>query len=383
MGHVLSALIDALGVVLIVLAVAGLVYQAVLLKALGDWFDRPAPEAAGDEGVTLLKPLHGAEPQLAANLASFLATAYTGAVQMVCGVNEPGDSALAAVADLRAAHPQAQIAVSPGPRTAGKNAKIGNLTAMMPLAAHDLLVLSDSDMAVRPDYLPKVLGALSRPDIGVVSCLYVGRADAGIWSRLGAAAISYANMPGMALALRYGLSHPCMGSTIAIRRETLDRIGGFATFRDELADDYAIGAAVRGLGLRIAVPPMVLVHACDEATFGALWRHHLRWMVTLRGIVGPTHVGTLLVHALPLALLAALFAPKAGAVLIALALLMRYAVKRRVDRLAPSPSASFAALYLADCVEFAIFCASLVTQKIDWRGERLVMAADGRIQARS
>jgi ceramide glucosyltransferase len=383
LGPIAHTIAHDAGLVLALLAVVGILYQLVALHALNRWFSRDCPIDDGFAPLTLLKPLHGAEPRLIDNLASFLGGDHRGPVQMLCGVNLPGDAAVPAVQQLRAGHPLADIVLSPGPRAAGANGKIGNLVAMMPSAAHDVLVLSDSDMAVGPDYLPRVLGALSKPGVGIASCLYVGRGDAGIWSKLGATAISYAMMPGMVLALRFGLSQPCMGSTIALRRETLEAIGGFEAFRDTLADDYAIGAAVGELGLSVEVPPMLVTHGCDEASFGALWKHHLRWMVTLRGIVGATHLGTLVTHVLPLALLAALLAPAVGLPLLAAALVVRYLVMRKVDKLAGHRTAGFFWLCAADIIEFGIFLASLVAQKIDWRGARLVMAGDGRIQART
>jgi len=371
-----------IGLLLALLSMAATVYQLVVVFAFRSWFARPCPEDRGEAAVTLLKPLHGAEPKLAENLATFLVQDHDGPVQMLCGVNDPGDAALAVARGLAAPRSQDEVTLWPGPRAAGANGKIGNLAAMMPRAKHPLLVLSDSDMAVASDYLAKVLGALEQPGVGVVSCLYIGRGDAGRWSRIGAAAISYAMMPNMTLALHFGLSQPCMGSTIALRRETLDAIGGFEHFVDVLADDYAIGRAVSELGLAVAVPPMLITHACEEPTFGALWRHHLRWAATLRGIVGLQHGGTVITHALPLALLAALYQPLPGAGLIAAALAARLAVRRAVDRQAGLSSGSVCDLVLGDLLGFFVFLASLTARTIDWRGHRLTMTGAGRIRSR-
>ena len=366
------------------MALVSIAYQLVVVVTLLRYFAAPRPGGpVAARPVSLLKPLHGDEPRLADNLAGFLAQDYAAPVQMVCGVNAPGDAAVAAVAALRGRFPAADIALSQHAVAAASNRKIGNVMAMAPLAAHDILILSDSDMVVGPDYCARVNQALAAPGVGVVSCLYIARGDAGAWSRLGAASVSYAMMPNMVLALAYGLSQPCMGSTIAMRRETLDAIGGFGRFADELADDYAIGQAVTGLGLSVAVPPMLITHAGDEDSLAALWRHHLRWMVTLRGIVGWAHVGTVIGHALPLTLLAALalvgVTPVAGGVLVAAALTVRYAAKRSVDRLSGVKTAPFLWLCAGDCLEFAVFLASLSARRIDWRGETLTMARDGRI----
>ena len=363
------------------LAIVATVYQITALVLVLRFFALRDAAAPSDAAVSLLKPLHGVEPRLAGNLATFLTVAHDGPVQMVCGVNEPQDGAVPAVRALIATHPNHDIALSTGPRARSANGKIGNLVAMLPLARHDILVLSDSDMVVERDYLANVLAALAQPGVGAVTCLYAGRGDAGFWSRLGAAGISYSGMPNMVVGLATGLAQPCMGSTIALRRATLEAIGGFERFADTLADDHAVGVAVAQLGLRVAVPPMLLVHAGAERSLGELWRHHLRWAVTIRGVAGAGHWGSLVTHAVPLALIAALFQPLAGGLTLIAALAMRIMLAGVVDRIHGQRTAPIWMIPLADCLGFGIFCASLTARKIDWRGQRLTMAPDGRIIA--
>ena len=377
------SLADWIGDIITALALVATAYQLVSLAAVSRFFARPAPRATGTAGVTILKPLHGNEPRLAANLAGFLDQVYAGPVQMVCGVSDPRDAAIAAVDALRRSHPDADIALTTGPRAPGTNAKIGNLVTMTAQAKHDILVLSDSDMAVGPDYLSQLLGALDQPGTGAVSCLYTGRGDAGLWSRIDAAIISYSGTPKFVMSVATGIARPCMGSTIALRRETLEAIGGFARFADVLADDYAIGEAVAGLGKRVAVPPMLLTHACAEASLGELWRHHLRWAVTIRGVAPMRHIGSGIVHALPLALLAIPFQPVAGLGATGLALAVRLMVARKIDQLAGARTAPFWLLPIADCLEFAVYLVSLAARTIDWRGSRLTMDNQGRIAERS
>src|SRR5579863_2304424 len=372
---------QALTAVLIALAIVATAYQIAALVMVRRFFANRGAAVPSGVAVSLLKPLHGTEPRMTANLASFLDIAQDGPLQMVCGVNDPRDGAVGDVEALRAAHPGADIALSTGPRARGANGKIGNLVAMVPLAKHDVLVLSDSDMVVGGDYLARVLAALAQPGVGAVSCLYAGRGDAGFWSRLGAAAISYGAMPNMVVGLTTGLAQPCMGSTIAMHRATLTAIGGFQRFADTLADDHAMGAAVAELGLRVAVPPMLLIHAGTERSLGELWRHHLRWAVTIRGVAGAGHWGSFVTHAVPLALIATACQPPAGAPVLLAALTARIALARAVDRIHERQTAPVWMIPLADCLEFVIFCASLMVRKVDWRGARLTMAADGRITA--
>jgi ceramide glucosyltransferase len=373
------SLVEWTGYALAALALIGAVYQAISLAAMRRFFAaRPTPHGRTTEAVTLLKPLHSSEPHLTENLSTFLVQDYAGPLQMVCGVGDALDNAVPAVEALRRAHPSADIALTTGPLGPGSNAKIGNLIAMMPAAKHDILIMSDSDMAVGPDYLAALLVALQQAGVGAVSCLYAGRGDAGSWSQVNAAIISWSTAPKIAMSLATGMARPCMGSTIAMRRETLERIGGFAAFPDVLADDYAIGEAIAALGLTVAIPPILLTHACREESLGDLWRQQLRWAVTIRGLAPLRHLGSGIVFALPLAMLAIPFAPLAGLAAAMTALTIRLLVAHSVDRIAGRRTAPLWLLPVADCIEFAAFLASLTARTIDWRGRSLTMAPNRR-----
>ena len=369
---------SALGAVPLVLAAVGVAYHAYAAWAVRRFFAGPHAHPEAPLPVSLIKPLHGAEPRLTDNLATFLAQDYAAPVQMVCGTNTADDSAVAPARAVIAAHPAADIALFTGPRLPGANGKMGNCAAMLPLARHDVLILSDSDMVVAPDYLARVTTALAVPGTGAVTCLYLGRGDTGWWSWLGAAMIDWQTMPNMIVGLATGLARPCMGSTIALRRETLEAIGGFASLTEVLADDHAIGAGVSALGLAVSVPPILLIHAGAEANLPALWRQHLRWAVTVRSLAGAGHLGSVVTHALPLAIIGMIAHPLAGAALALAAMAARLAVTREVARAAKAVPGRIEPprlwLPLADMLAFAVFCCSLVAQRIDWRGSGLTMA---------
>lgn len=369
-----------IGVTLAALSGVGAAYHLAVAHAIRRYFARPAPRAAHPVAVTLLKPLYGAEPRMTANLASFLAQDYPAPVQMVCGINTPHDTARPQAEALIAAHRHADIALNPGPRAPGANGKVGNLVAMMPLAAHDVLVLSDSDMVVGRDYLSTVIGALEQPGVGLVSCLYFGRGDAGVWSRIGAAMISFQQTPNMIFALRHGLARPCMGSTIALRRDTLNAIGGFERFADVLADDHALGAAVTALGQSIAIPPLLIDHAGDEASLAALWRHFLRWAVTIRDLNPGGYYGSVVTMPVPLALLALPLAPGPAGIALICAVIARLTVATTIRRAATRKSAPLWCMIAGDVLGFGIFCVSLIVRTIDWRGSTLTMSSNGRIR---
>src|SRR5580698_1276820 len=199
--------------------------------------------------VTLLKPLHLPEPGLEENLRSFLRQDYEGPVQIV--------------EKLRRAFPAADIKVVADPRYGGTNPKVTNLINMVGHAKHELLVVSDSDIRVRPDYLRHIVSALEEPDVGAVTCLYSGTPLGKIWAKLAAMAIDYHFLPNARLGIALRLTEPCFGSTIALRRSVLKEIGGFESLSNVLADDYELGRAVREKGYRLSIPDSLTVeHVC-------------------------------------------------------------------------------------------------------------------------
>ena len=250
---------------------------------------------------------------------------------------------------------------------------------MLPAASHDLIVLSDSDIAVPCDYVGVVAAALAAPGVGAVSLLYRGRGDAGLWSILAAGAISYAFAPAVLLGRALGRVEPCLGSTIALRRATLERIGGFDAFRDVLGDDGAIGAAVEALGLHVAMPRLVVDHGCVETSFVALWRHELRWAATIRHFDAKGYRGLLLTHSLPFMLLALPLARWPALILLVAWLAARLWQAGRIDRLLGSSAMPRIWLPLRDLLSFGVFLASFFARSVDWRGQRLVMEPDRRV----
>lgn len=346
----------------------------------------PSPAPA----ISVLKPLYGAEPRLFENLASTLRQEpYPAPAEMVCGVTSANDPAIAIVQRLCRGPSAIPVRLVVGEQRPWSNAKVANLASIAADARYEMLVLADSDMVVPPDYLARLAGALAQPGVGAVTCLYVGRGDAGFWSRLVAVGIDSHFLPASEIGLASGLAHPCMGSTIALRRATLDAIGGFAAFADVLADDHAIGATVRATGQKVAVPALVLVHACAETSLGALIRQELRWTATIAGIDRAGYAGSVVLHPLPLALLAW---PAGGGALAAslavLAIAARGAVSLAASGIAPFDRpprdrlAALALIPLRDLLSFCLFLSSFIVRVVDWRGTGLKLASSGRLSPR-
>ncbi len=334
--------------------------------------------------VSILKPLHGAEPNLYANLARFCVQDYPAPVQIVFGVNDAADPAIAVVRKLIAAFPDRDLKLVIAARRHGANRKVSNLINMLAEARHDVLVLSDSDIVVDKDYLKSVTASLGRRGVGLVTCLYRGTGATGIWAQLAAAAIDYHFLPSVLVGLKLGLAEPCFGSTIAIHKKTLAMIGGFEAVAEQLADDYALGALVRRAGLSVAFSATVVAHDCTQKSARDLFRQELRWARTIRAVDPFGFAGLVITHAVPLALLGMLLGLAFGgltpaAAIVVAALACRLVLQVELDRIFALRDDVYWMGPLRDLLSFTVFVASFLGRGVEWRGHRYGVQADSTL----
>ena len=368
------------------LAIIGSCYCAFAAMQLRRFFaNQPARTGVDAPLLTLLKPLCGAEPGLEANIASFLDQDYPGPVQIVLGLQDPADPAAKLIRRLIATGPRGDIDLIVDPQLHGANRKISNVINIYSHSRSEIVVLSDSDIRVGRTYLRQVAGALQAQGVGLVTCLYRGLPVASIWSRLAAAEIDYRFLPAILVGLRLGLAKPCFGSTIALRTDTLARIGGFAAFADQLADDYAIGAAVRRLGLVVAIPPMVIDHVCSEKSFRELVRRELRWANTIRLVDPVGFAGSVVTHPLPFAIAAAGLGGMGAASLgtslgiLVLTLACGFFVPLQFALSLGGGRVPVLLAPVRDLLSFGIFLASFLARPVSWRGHRYRVRPDGTL----
>jgi ceramide glucosyltransferase len=364
------------------LAIIGSTYAGFAAILLGRFLAKsPSEEPIHGSSVTILKPLCGAEPELEANLATSCNQNYPGQVQIVLGIQNPADPAATIARRLMSAFPHVAIDLEINEQSHGANRKISNVLNSISQSLGEIVVLSDSDIRVGPAYLRQITASLQAPDVGLVTCLYRGLPIAGAWSRLASAEIDHRFLPNVLVGLALGLARPCFGSTIALRAETLRQIGGFEPFADQLADDYAVGAAVRGLGLKVVIPPLVVDHVCSERSFAELARHELRWGRTIRLVDPLGYAGSVITHPLPFALAAAALGSFGVTSLAFLGLVtacgllvplqFRRSLGRRRLPIWLTP--------LRDLLSFAIFLASFLPWPVIWRGQRYKVGRDGML----
>ncbi|MFC5428316.1 bacteriohopanetetrol glucosamine biosynthesis glycosyltransferase HpnI [Paraburkholderia denitrificans] len=233
--------------------------------------------------VSVLKPLCGAEPRLYENLATFCEQLHP-RFQLLFGVSSPSDPAIAVVRQLQAAYPDHDIELVIDKRVYGSNLKVSNLINLAAHARYDALVVADSDIAVEPDYLDIVTAPLADSSVGVVTCLYYARSVGGFWPRVGALFINEWFAPSVRVAHSTGSRAFGFGATLALSRTTLERIGGFTSLKDCLADDYLLARFARDHGLATVLAPVVVATDVIEPTFRSLWLRETRWLRTIRSV---------------------------------------------------------------------------------------------------
>jgi ceramide glucosyltransferase len=250
---------------------------------------------------------------------------------------------------------------------------------MVPLARFETLVMCDSDVEVGPGYLAEVVATLEQPNVGAATFLYHGIAAEGVPSRLAALAINTHFLPQVVLALSLHLAQPCLGPTIAMRRQTLNEIGGLRAFADVLAEDYAIGKAVRDAGLKVAFASGSIGHVRFASGIWAMVSRELRVARTIKVIDPIGYAGTAILHPFAFALLGALLGASGAGTIMASALACRMLLclaAQRAFRLAPQP---YWLIPLYDLAAFAIYLASFAGSRVTWRRYKYRVASDGTL----
>jgi ceramide glucosyltransferase len=330
--------------------------------------------------VTILKPLCGADQDTYECLRSFCEQTFKD-YQVVFGVNDASDSAVAIVRRLQREYPQCNLELVIERRSHGSNRKVSNLINMLEAARHDYLVLSDSDVRVKPDYLERVVAPLADERVGIVTCCYRGVARAGVWSILGSMFINEWFIPSVRVSAMMGFRAFAFGATIAIRRNVLDRIGGFAAISGQLADDYRLGELTRRLGLRTVLSDVEVETMVGEQSVWELISHELRWRRTIRFLSPSGYRFSFVTFGLPITALQLAITGGAAPALIIFAITALATASLHVG--AGPVRAPWARLFLMPLREF-LHCAlwgwSFATRRVQWRRDLYHVTPDGSVQ---
>lgn len=357
--------------ILIVCAIAA-AYQVLALAACL-WHlrtrSRTTESLAVPPAVSVLKPVHGLHPGFEEAVTSHLLQNYP-AFELLLGHQDPNDPA---IASLNNANVRTILCTTRSP-----NAKVGTLIDLVQAARYPVIVVNDADIAVPQDYLRDVTAPLSDPSIGLVTCLY--RAQGDSWpSRWEALGVATDFAPSTLVAPFVGVSEFGLGSTLAFRRVDLERIGGFQSVADYLADDYQLGCKLHALGLQNVISPVVVTTRLHGETWGEVWRHQLRWARTVRVSRKGGYIGLPVTFATVWAIVAAC----AGAWWAAIGLM--------VLRLAMALTAGWLVLRSRDVLRLwflipirdlygaGVWAVALVGNTVEWGKDNLKLDSHGRV----
>jgi ceramide glucosyltransferase len=381
----------ALRAALLACVIAAIVYYVIALVAGLLWFaDRRRQRALGlsyTPPATIFKPVRGAEAEAYENFASFLRQDYPD-YQVIFGVREEGDPAIPIIRRLISDFPERDIELVISSSEFGYNAKVSNLQNMYAKAKHGVLLVADSDIRVEPDYLRRVVAPL-RPqartaEVGMVTCLYRGtkaKTFAGLLENIG---VSSTFGPDVCSARALQGVKFAFGSTIAMRRETLERMGGFPALADYLADDFLLGSYAAKEGLEVVLSDCVVEHVSEPDSFAAMLRHQLRWARTVRVSRLWGYRGMILTHGVATALMATLAWGFSGFAwwLLAATILARFlplfviGVYGLKDR---TLARYFWLAPVRDMIAFGVWAAGLIGDEVEWRGARFRVTPGGKL----
>lgn len=325
--------------------------------------------------VTIMVPCRDAMPRMIECLRSILRQDYAGRIQFVFGLHSPNDEARPVIEQLIAEMSDADTALVIDSRRIGSHPKNCNLANMMAVVRHDVIVLVDSDVIVEPHFVATLVASLERPGVGAATCLYSAAPEANFASRLGAMYINDWFIPsGLVDLVVHGLGS-AYGAAIAINRQLIERIGGFAAMASVVSSDFALGAEVRRLGLSICLAPMVVSTVVAEPSLASLYRHEARWMRAIRATRPIDHAVWICSSALVPLVLLSLAWPRwiaLGAIFSHLALrILIHSVLRRNFRL---KNADLQMLLLREIANFVLWASSFLGRRVYWG--QLVMIAD-------
>jgi len=373
----------------LLLAAAPLAYYIAATIAAIRFFTRARARkrAAYSPPASLLKPVRGIDLGSYENFASFCTQDYP-EFEILFGVAGDADPAVPLIQRLIQEFPQRRISLFVGAEQIGANRKVNMLTRLAREARHEILVLTDGDIRVGPNYLREVVAPFDDESVGAVTSFYRGIAEKSLGAELEAIGAASDFFAGVLMAnwmegITFGL-----GASIVTTRELVAKIGGFQAIADMLADDYELGNRIAHAGGKILLSHEAVWTMYPAQAARGFWQHQVRWARTVRLCRPLSFAGLIFTHGLPWAVLAALIAPTTG---IATAYLLAYLVLRltmawTVGVWGVGDDVVRRKLWLVplrDAIYFAVWLASFASNRIHWGGEEFVLREGKLISAAS
>ena len=343
---------------------------------------RAEREAAPMPPITVIKPLKGEDADLDENLASFCRQDYP-CYQILFCLASPDDPALAAVSRLRKEFPEADIEVVVSKNRIGYNPKVNNMANAYPFAKYDLLLMSDSDIRVQPDFLKNMVAPFSDPSVGLVTSFYQATGARGVWGLMESLSINAHFLPQAACAAQFGMRF-AMGAAMMVRRQAFEASGAFANLADHLADDFWLGESVREAGWRLEAASSCVDSIPGIGSGHGHFKHLVRWARTIRLCQPAGFYASLIQHGFSLLTLRVLLiGPDALGLGLLLALWLTKAAAAATLNATlggRQPARALWLLPVSEWFSFAAWIAACASNTVLWRGELFLVRAQGRLQ---
>lgn len=367
--------------ILLALVAGATVYSALVVAAARSYLAHPKPVRMDREPVSILKPLAGLDPGLEENLRSFYRQDYP-EFELLFAVRDASDPSAAVVERLRQEFPNVPTRLVLTGEPPWVNPKCYSLDRMLAQAAHELIVMSDSDTRVGPDLLARLVAEFGDPRLGLASCPYRAVGGSDIWSCLEAAGLNTEMLAGILAdrlleGIKFGLG-PVMGA----RRKAIEAAGGFVRFKDYLTEDFLIGRRIAERGFDTILSSCVIEHRLGTQGWRENLAHRLRWVRGGRRMRPIGYFGQLFTYPLPLAL--ALAAVKPGWWPVAVAALAVRLVSAWATAVLVARDRfilrHFWLLPMQDILGFSLWIAGFFGRTVIWRGRRYVMNPNGTFE---
>ena len=364
-------------IILLALLAGALVFSALTVIAALRFLAVRPPELRAAEPVSILKPLAGLDADLEPNLRTFFEQDYP-SFEILFAVREPDDPAVAVVEKLQEQYSKVPSRLLITGEPPYPNAKVFSLDRMLAASAHDLLVMSDSDIRVTPAMLQTIAAEFQDPKLAVATCPYRAVAGSSFWSRIEAIGMNTDFLAGILVARMLEGMRFAVGPTIAARRHAIESIGGFDRLKDYLAEDFVMGKFAAEAGHGVSLSSYVIEHHIGSSSdFRHNAAHRIRWTRSTRRSRPAGYLGQLFTMPLPLALLVTVWNPPWWPVL-PVTLAIRGIAAWTVAELVLCTRLNWLLLPLEDIAGFCFWIAGFFGNTIVWRGRRYRLESDGR-----
>ena len=391
--------INSIAIVALVVACIGVLSSSIflLLSLLGAAkFHRESEEQRQVAGknielpaVSVLKPVHGAEPRLKENIESFFRQDYP-KYEILFAADEENDAALPIIREVAARYPNVKCSALVTGQPELPNPPAYSFFRMSQVAENDILVTSDSDVEVATNYLREVVAPMLDPAVGMVTCVYRGKHAGGFWSGMDAIGMSVEMTAGVVTAnllegMKFGL-----GPTIVTRKDSIAKIGGYWVTGEYFSNDFVTGNFIEKAGYRLVLSRHIIDHVVPPMTFKRMWERQVRWAKGTRWSRPKGHFGTGLIFAMPYGILGLLAGVVNGNLTLGAGLLAAAIVNRMLEAWVigwgvvrdPRARRELWLYPVRDLLGFAVWCASYLSKSAVWRDHRYQLIPGGRIVLR-